>query len=105
MFSYNHRTICSQLGFLVLALALLTLPLAGITIERAPILTPLATDLVPLGTSLQSSPDGQFSPYLILGLPPGLSWDLCLRQFLNRTPTAKAGLAITPALPPPIPWL
>jgi hypothetical protein len=62
MFSYNRRLICSQLGGLVLALALLALPLAGIAIERAPILTPLAADLVPLGTSLQSPVVSLFHP-------------------------------------------
>jgi hypothetical protein len=62
MFSYNRRLIFSQLGCLVLALALLALPLAGITIQRAPILTPLATYLVPLGTSLQSPPISLFHP-------------------------------------------
>jgi hypothetical protein len=55
---YTRRSICSQLGCLVLALAVLALPLAGIRIERAPILTPLATELVPLGTSLQSPLSG-----------------------------------------------
>ena len=53
---YTRRPICSQLGCLVLALAVLTLPLAGIRFERAPILTPIATELVPLATSLQSPP-------------------------------------------------
>ena len=53
---YTRRSICSQLGCLVLALALLALPLGGTGTERAPILTPLATELVPLGTSLQSPP-------------------------------------------------
>ncbi len=56
MSPYTRRSICSQLGCLVLALAVLALPLAGISIERAPILTPLATELVPLGMSLQSPP-------------------------------------------------
>jgi hypothetical protein len=55
---YTRRPICSQLGCLVLALAVLALPLAGIRLERAPILTALATDLVPLGTSLQSPLSG-----------------------------------------------
>src|SRR6266851_8327861 len=51
---YTRRPICSQLGFLVLALTVLALPLVGVKVERAPILTPLATELVPLGTSLES---------------------------------------------------
>jgi hypothetical protein len=80
MFSYNRRLICSQLGRLVLALALLALPLAGITTEHAPILTPLAADLVPLGASLLSSPLSLFHPTsfmaparLVLGpLPSGV---------------------------------
>jgi hypothetical protein len=53
---YIRPPICSQLGFLLLALTVLALPLAGIRVERAPILTPLATELVPLGTSLESPP-------------------------------------------------
>lgn len=55
---YTLRLICSQLGYLVLTLALLALPMAGTAQERAPILTPLATELVPLGMSLQSPPTG-----------------------------------------------
>jgi hypothetical protein len=58
--SYTRRPICSQLGCLVLALAVLALPLAG-SIERAPILTPLATELVPLSTSLQSPPSSHLA--------------------------------------------
>jgi len=58
--SYTQRSICSQVGCLVLALAVLALPLAGISAEPAPILTPLATQLVPLGTSLQSPPTSLF---------------------------------------------
>ena len=65
---YIRRPICSQLGFLVLALTVLALPLAGIRVERAPILTPLATELVPLGTSLESPPSG--SPHLPSFLAP-----------------------------------
>jgi len=53
---YTLRSSCSQLGCLVLTLALLAFPLAGTKPERAPILIPLATQLVPLGTSLQSPP-------------------------------------------------
>jgi len=64
--SYTRRSICSQLGCWVLALAVLALPLAG-SIEYEPILTPLATELVPLGTSLQSAPNSHFN------LPPFLA--------------------------------
>jgi hypothetical protein len=62
IFSYNRHLIWSQLGCLVLTLALLALPLAGVTIQRAPILIPLAADLVPLGTSLQSPPVSVIHP-------------------------------------------
>jgi|HubBroStandDraft_1064217.scaffolds.fasta_scaffold129627_3 hypothetical protein len=61
MSRYTRRLVCSQLGCLLLALAVLALPLAGVRIERAPILTPLATELVPLGTSLQSPPSSHFA--------------------------------------------
>jgi hypothetical protein len=78
--SYTRRPICSQLGCLVLALAMLALPLAGFRVERAPILTPLASELVPLGTSLQSPPAGPLDlpsflapARLVLGpLPPAV---------------------------------
>jgi hypothetical protein len=66
MFPYSRRLVCSQLGCLVLAVAVLALPLAGISIERAPILTPLAAELVPLGTNLQLPPSGHLDlPSLI----------------------------------------
>jgi hypothetical protein len=66
MFPYSRRLVCSQLGCLVLAVAVLALPLAGICIQREPILTPLARDLVPLGTSLQSPPSGHLDLPLLL---------------------------------------
>src|ERR1700674_1190171 len=77
MAPYTARLTCSQLGCLVLTLALLALPLAGTAQEPAPILIPLATELVPLGTSLESPPAGHFSQpsfvapaRLVLGPPP-----------------------------------
>jgi len=66
---YILRSACSQLGCLVLTLALLAFPLAGTKPEHAPILIPLATHLVPLGASLQS-PSG--SPFQLPSfLAPG----------------------------------
>jgi hypothetical protein len=71
MFPYSRRSVYSQLGCLVLALAVFAIPLAGISLESAPILTPLATELVPLGTSLQSPPNSHFdfSSFLAPGRP------------------------------------
>jgi hypothetical protein len=83
MSSYSGHPIRSQLGCLVLALAVLALPLAGIRFERARVLVPLATELVPLGTSVQLPASNQ------LDLP---SFLVPTRLLLGPLPFAVFGL-------------
>ena len=76
MSTYSGRYRCSQLGCLVLALAVLSLPLAGRKTAAEPILVPLATRLVPLGPGLEAPhpaplhlPDSAAPLKIVFGLP------------------------------------
>src|SRR5215469_11422147 len=76
MSSYSGRYRCSQLGCLLLALAVLSLPLAGRETGAEPLLVPLATRLVPLGPGLEAPqpaplhvPDSAAPLKNVLGLP------------------------------------
>ena len=76
MSPYSGRYLCSQLGCLLLALAVLSLPLAGRKTASEPILVPLATRLVPLGPGLEAPqppplhvPDSAAPLKIVFGLP------------------------------------